>query len=102
MITRSGDTFLFTSYLAAAAPGAWTIAPATSVSWPPVPGEQSARGNRELLDLLRNHVGAYVLPTNATSPRRSRASPACSATPRSPRRPEALRAWSLKAISALR
>lgn len=59
---KSGDTFLFTSFLAAAAPHAWTIAPATSIDWPNVAGEETAKGNRELLDLLHNtpHGIAYI------------------------------------------
>lgn len=59
---RSGDTFLFTSFLAAAAPHDWSIVPATSIEWPDVPGEESAKGNRELLDLVRNtkYAIAYI------------------------------------------
>ena len=51
---KSGDTFLFTSFLASAAPHAWTIAPATSIAWPGVAGEETAKGNPELLQLLQN------------------------------------------------
>lgn len=51
---RSGDTFLFTSFLGAAAPREWTLVPATAIAWPPIANAQTARGNRELLDLLRN------------------------------------------------
>jgi phosphate transport system substrate-binding protein len=89
---RSGDTFLFAAYLAAGAPHRWTLAPATSLAWPSVADEQTAKGNRELLDLLtqtrygiaylgisfyaqatsseigiaalRNRAGAFVMPEN--------------------------------------
>lgn len=57
---RSGDTFLFTSFLSAAASTAWPIAPATSIAWPDVAGEESAKGNRELLDLLHNTQNAIA------------------------------------------
>jgi phosphate transport system substrate-binding protein len=59
---RSGDTYLFTAYLSEGAPHDWTLAPATSIAWPSVAGEQSEKGNRELLDLLthtRNGI-AYI------------------------------------------
>ncbi|MGD1065939.1 MAG: phosphate ABC transporter substrate-binding protein PstS [Vulcanimicrobiaceae bacterium] len=59
---RSGDTFLFAAYLTAGAPHRWTLPPATALAWPSVALEQTAKGNRELLDLLtqtRNGI-AYL------------------------------------------
>lgn len=88
---RSGDTFLFTAYLRSQT-AAWRLGPATSIAWPDVRGEQRAKGNAGLLQLLgaidgsityvgityleqahhagigaallRNHAGRYVAPTN--------------------------------------
>jgi phosphate transport system substrate-binding protein len=45
-LDSSGDTFLFTSYLNAQAPSAWSSSNVgTTVSWPSVPGELSETGN---------------------------------------------------------
>lgn len=57
---RSGDTYLFTSYLVASAPRAWTHPPSTSATWAVMDGSLAARGNRELLELARNTRGAIA------------------------------------------
>ena len=59
----SGDTFLFTSYLSAQDP-AWkrAIAFGTTVAWPGVPGELSAKGNGGMVAACQAHPGciAYI------------------------------------------
>jgi phosphate transport system substrate-binding protein len=61
-VDSSGDTFLFTSFLAAADPSGWTIAPDTTVSWPNVPGELSAMGNGGMVTTCQHTPGcvAYI------------------------------------------
>lgn len=61
-VDSSGDTFLFTSFLSAADPTGWTIAPDTSVSWPNVPGELSAMGNGGMVTTCQQTPGcvAYI------------------------------------------
>ena len=59
----SGDTFLFTSYLSG--PGSkWADAAGfgTEVAWPPVAGEQAAKGNAAMVATCAAHPGcvAYV------------------------------------------
>jgi len=54
----SGDTFLFTEYLRLAGEGAWTAGSGTRVDWPPVPGEQLAKQNRDVVQLLTDINGA--------------------------------------------
>jgi phosphate transport system substrate-binding protein len=59
----SGDTFLFTSYLSG--PGSkWASAVGfgTEVAWPPVAGEQAAKGNAAMVATCAAHPGcvAYV------------------------------------------
>jgi phosphate transport system substrate-binding protein len=89
----SGDTFLFTEYLRVAGGGAWSAGSGTRVNWPSVPGEQLAKQNRDVVQLLaaingsigyvgisyleqtknagvgiialRNRSGAFVLPDDA-------------------------------------
>ena len=58
----SGDTFLFTSFLTAAAPSAWTIAPNTTVAWPNVPGAVAAQGNGGMVQACQKNPGciAYI------------------------------------------
>ena len=59
----SGDTFLFTSYLSAQDP-AWKSARAfgTTVAWPGVTGEVSAKGNSGMVAACQAHPGciAYI------------------------------------------
>jgi phosphate transport system substrate-binding protein len=59
----SGDTFLFTSYLSAQDP-AWKSALAfgTTVAWPGVTGEVSAKGNSGMVAACKTHPGciAYI------------------------------------------
>ena len=59
----SGDTFLFTSYLSAQDP-AWKSAFAfgTTVAWPQVSGEVSAKGNSGMVAACQAHPGcvAYI------------------------------------------
>jgi phosphate transport system substrate-binding protein len=61
-VDSSGDTFLFTSYLAAADPSGWTIAPDTIVTWPNVPGALSAMGNGGMVTTCKATPGcvAYI------------------------------------------
>ena len=58
----SGDTFLFTSFLAASDPSGWTIAPDTTVTWPNVPGALSAMGNGGMVTTCQTTPGcvAYI------------------------------------------
>ena len=58
----SGDTFLFTSFLYAADPQAWTIAPNTTVSWPSVTGAVAAQGNGGMVQACGANKGcvAYI------------------------------------------
>lgn len=86
----SGDTLLFTEYLRIAGGSAWSAGSGTRVNWPSVAGEQLAKQNRDVVQLLaavngsigyvgisyleqtknagvgiaalRNRSGAYVLP----------------------------------------
>jgi phosphate transport system substrate-binding protein len=59
----SGDTFLFTSYLSAQDP-AWRskLAFGTTVAWPSVTGEISAKGNSGMVSACQRHRGcvAYI------------------------------------------
>ena len=59
----SGDTFLFTSYLATQYP-AWNsaIGYGTTVAWPPVPGSLAEHGNKGMVAGCRATVGcvAYI------------------------------------------
>jgi len=48
----SGDTFLFTDFLRIAAGAAWSAGSGTRVNWPSVPGEQLAKQNRDVVQLL--------------------------------------------------
>ncbi len=61
-VDSSGDTFLFTSFLAAADPSGWTIAPDTIVTWPNVPGALSAMGNGGMVTTCKATPGcvAYI------------------------------------------
>ncbi len=61
-VDSSGDTFLFTSYLSAADPSGWTIAPDTIVTWPNVPGALSAMGNGGMVTTCKATPGcvAYI------------------------------------------
>ena len=58
----SGDTFLFTSYLYAADPADWTIAPNTTVAWPTVTGAVAAQGNGGMVQACGANKGcvAYI------------------------------------------
>jgi phosphate transport system substrate-binding protein len=58
----SGDTFLFTSFLAASDPTGWTVAPGTTVAWPNVPGAESATGNGGMVSECKATKGciAYI------------------------------------------
>jgi phosphate transport system substrate-binding protein len=58
----SGDTFLFSSFLAASDPSGWTIAPGTTVSWPALPGAVAAMGNGGMVQACQHNVGciAYI------------------------------------------
>jgi phosphate transport system substrate-binding protein len=58
----SGDTFLFTSFLAASDPSGWTIAPNTTVTWPTVPGVVTAQGNGGMVQACQKNPGciAYI------------------------------------------
>jgi phosphate transport system substrate-binding protein len=61
-VDSSGDTFLFTSFLSAADPSGWTIAPDTIVTWPNVPGALSAMGNGGMVTTCKATPGcvAYI------------------------------------------
>jgi phosphate transport system substrate-binding protein len=61
-VESSGDTFLFTSFLSAADPTGWTIAPDTIVSWPDVPGALTAMGNGGMVTTCQANPGcvAYI------------------------------------------
>jgi phosphate transport system substrate-binding protein len=61
-VESSGDTFLFTSFLSAAAPSAWTLSPDTSITWPNVPGALSAMGNGGMVTTCKATPGcvAYI------------------------------------------
>jgi phosphate transport system substrate-binding protein len=89
----SGDTFLFTEFLRVAGGSAWSAGSGTRVNWPSVPGEQLAKQNRDVVQLLsaingsigyvgisyleqtkkagvgivalRNRSGAFVVPDDA-------------------------------------
>jgi phosphate transport system substrate-binding protein len=68
----SGDTFLFTEFLVKAGEGAWNAGSGTRITWPDVPGAQSARGNSGLLELVHavpasiGYVGvSYLAQTRA-------------------------------------
>ena len=58
----SGDTFLFTSFLAASASSSWKIAPNTSITWPDVPGAVAAQGNGGMVQACQKTPGciAYI------------------------------------------
>jgi phosphate transport system substrate-binding protein len=60
----SGDTFLFSSYLAAADPTGWgqKIPPGTTVPWPTVTGAVAAQGNGGMVQACKANAGcvAYV------------------------------------------
>jgi phosphate transport system substrate-binding protein len=58
----SGDTFLFSSFLAASDPSGWTIPPGTTVAWPNVPGAESATGNGGMVSACKATKGcvAYI------------------------------------------
>ncbi len=58
----SGDTFLFSSFLAASDPSGWKIAPNTTVAWPAVPGAVAAQGNGGMVQACKANVGciAYI------------------------------------------
>lgn len=58
----SGDTFLFTSFLYAADPTDWTIAPNTTVAWPTVTGAVAAQGNGGMVQACGANKGcvAYI------------------------------------------
>ncbi len=58
----SGDTFLFTSFLAASDPSGWTIAPDTTVAWPNVTGAVAAMGNGGMVQACQANPGciAYI------------------------------------------
>jgi phosphate transport system substrate-binding protein len=58
----SGDTFLFTSFLYAADPTDWTIAPNTTVAWPNVTGAVAAQGNGGMVQACQKNPGciAYI------------------------------------------
>ncbi|HXW34594.1 MAG TPA: phosphate ABC transporter substrate-binding protein PstS, partial [Acidimicrobiales bacterium] len=60
----SGDTFLFTSFLAATDPSGWgqKIPPGTTVAWPNVPGAVSATGNGGMVTACKSSPGcvAYI------------------------------------------
>jgi phosphate transport system substrate-binding protein len=61
-VESSGDTFLFTSFLAASDPSGWTISPDTVVTWPNVPGSLSAMGNGGMVTACGSTPGcvAYI------------------------------------------
>ncbi len=89
----SGDTLLFTEFLRVTAGSAWNAGSGTRVNWPSVPGEQLAKQNRDVVQLLaavngsigyvgisyleqtkhagvgivalRNRSGAFVVPDDA-------------------------------------
>ena len=58
----SGDTFLFTSFLYAADPADWTIAPNTTVAWPSVGSAVAAQGNGGMVQACGANKGcvAYI------------------------------------------
>jgi phosphate transport system substrate-binding protein len=58
----SGDTFLFTSFLAASDPSGWTISPNTTITWPTVPGTVTAQGNGGMVQACQQNPGciAYI------------------------------------------
>jgi phosphate transport system substrate-binding protein len=60
---KSGDTFLFSSYLSTQSPG-WNHAYGygTTVAWPNVPGSMAATGNGGMVSACKNTVGcvAYI------------------------------------------
>jgi phosphate transport system substrate-binding protein len=58
----SGDTFLFSSFLAASDPSGWTIPPGTTVAWPTVTGAVAAMGNGGMVQACQANPGciAYI------------------------------------------
>jgi len=58
----SGDTFLFSSFLTASDPSAWTLPPGTTVSWPNVTGAVAAQGNGGMVQACQKSAGciAYI------------------------------------------
>ncbi|HZU80838.1 MAG TPA: phosphate ABC transporter substrate-binding protein PstS [Acidimicrobiales bacterium] len=58
----SGDTFLFTSFLYAADPTGWTVAPGTTVAFPNIPGAVAAQGNGGMVTACKSNPGcvAYI------------------------------------------
>ena len=60
----SGDTFLFSSFLAAADPSGWgqKIPPGTTVQWPSAPGAVAAQGNGGMVQACQHNTGciAYI------------------------------------------
>jgi phosphate transport system substrate-binding protein len=58
----SGDTFLFSSFLAASDPTGWTIPPGTTVAWPNVTGAVAAMGNGGMVQACQANPGciAYI------------------------------------------
>jgi len=58
----SGDTFLFSSFLAASDPSGWTIPPNTTVAWPALPGAVAAMGNGGMVQACKASPGciAYI------------------------------------------
>ncbi len=60
----SGDTFLFTSFLAAADPTGWgqKVPPGTTVQWPSAPGAVAAQGNGGMVQACQHSPGciAYI------------------------------------------
>jgi phosphate transport system substrate-binding protein len=58
----SGDTFLFSSFLAASDAADWTIPPGTTVAWPNVPGAVAAQGNGGMVQACQKNPGciAYI------------------------------------------
>ena len=60
----SGDTFLFTSFLAAADPSGWgqKVPPGTTVQWPSAPGAVAAQGNGGMVQACQHNPGciAYI------------------------------------------
>jgi phosphate transport system substrate-binding protein len=58
----SGDTFLFSSFLAASDPSGWTVPPGTTVAWPDVATAVAAQGNGGMVQACQHSAGcvAYI------------------------------------------